>query len=403
MTAVGIPDMLYSIADRVVESTPPETELANTTAIECDSIELVTELSVQSDVTVDDASQQYLADLNAQYYTRSWHIALPAESAVSIDTPAPSSTPAPVELTPVESAPVELTSTPAPVESAPVESASVPVELTSTPAPVELTPAESAPVESAYDQLDIPADNIEPPRYISAAEFDTELADSPEWLVMMIIVYHLDIGGNNIASIFELADTTTNMTIIGAINDPVRRTYDELRSEIEFHADTDICDWINTAHILQAPNVFAMLTNIHQISCRGCCGILIQVALTRPHPYAAMMLMQQFVDDYTGGRVYMPIRTIMAAAAAAFATQEFDDVPVTRDPFSLPANKSRCADICVICQEPCDVASPHDETDPASTTLACSHSFHMPCIRLHYEGTTSKPTCPSCRADIVMA
>jgi hypothetical protein len=363
MTAVGIPDMIYSIADRVVESTPPETELANTTAIECDSIELVTELSVQSDVTVDDASQQYLADLNAQYYTRSWHIALPAESAVSIDTPAPSS----------------------------------------TPAPVELTPAESAPVESAYDQLDIPADNIEPPRYISAAEFDTELADSPEWLVMMIIVYHLDIGGNIIASIFELADTTTNMTIIGAINDPVRRTYDELRSEIEFHADTDICDWINTAHILQAPNVFAMLTNIHQISCRGCCGILIQVALTRPHPYAAMMLMQQFVDDYTGGRVYMPIRTIMAAAAAAFATQEFDDVPVTRDPFSLPANKSRCADICVICQEPCDVASPHDETDPASTTLACSHSFHMPCIRLHYEGTTSKPTCPSCRADIVMA
>ena len=379
MTAVGIRDMISSIADSVVESTPPETELANTPAIECDSIELVTELSVQSDFAGDDASQQYLADLNAQYYTRSWHIAPPAES---IPAPAP---------TPVESTSVPVESIPAP---APVESASVPVE----PASV---PVEPAPAEYAYDQLDIPADNIEPPRYISAAEFDAELENAPEWLIMMIMVYHLDIGGSNIASIFELADTTTNMTIIGAINDPVRRTYDELRSEIEFHADTDICDWINTAHILQAPTVFTMLTNIHQISCRGCCGILIRVALTRPHPYAAMLLMQQFVDDYPGGLVYMPISTILVAAATA--AQEFDDVPVTRDPFSLPANTSRCADICVICQEPCDVASPHDETDPESTTLACSHSFHMPCIRLHYEGTTSKPTCPSCRADIVMA
>ena len=97
-----------------------------------------------------------------------------------------------------------------------------------------------------------------------------------------------------------------------------------------------------------------------------------------------------------------------------------EDVAVTRPPFSLVGHTDTCADICTICYEACTDASPYDgggsgsgggsgggsgsgDMPPARVlaTLACRHTFHIQCIRGHYETAVHTPKCPSCRADII--
>ena len=267
--------------------------------------------------------------------------------------------------------------------------------------PLLVLPAE---IPADDHPVDVPA-NIPPVEIlqtnrIDIAEMDYHLTNAPKWLIQMVVSHWLF---TRCVSLDELADTTTNLDIIDAIVNPVELQYNDIRSDIEFRSDDTICDWINISHILHAPNVFALMANIHQIGCSGCCTILIQAALLRPYPYAAMLLMRQLLENpqtlSRRGELHM---TILARDDTDEDAGDFDDVPVTRAPFNLAPNAGGCVDTCVICQESCSDPSPHDAADMAATTLLCGHSFHMPCIKLHYESTVCMPTCPSCRASIPM-